>query len=221
MNRPRRCCRFRSLAAASRLMGAASRLAGFCLLFFCAACSFNYDLPPENPELEPDVVMKNVEYVRVRGGSPSVRMLSAEVRRFEPVHIMELDALIFEQYNASVSPELLPDVNILGNAGAARIQTDTGNLTMDGGVSIKINSEDLSINTQSIEWKDKERLLSAPGRIEISRGDGTKLSGESFSADARRRSWEFLGNVEGEIPEAAETESVPEETVENAAEAAE
>lgn len=171
------------------------------LLFALAACSFDYDTPPERSD-EPDLIMKDAEYVRIVNGNPEIRLEAEEVRRYESKHIMELDEFSFEQYNAA--PEgygKIPGVNVRGGAGEARIETDTGNASLSGGVSMEVISEDMSFETAAISWQDKERILRAPGKIQIGRSDGTVLSGTGFSANTRSRSWELESAVEGTIVE--------------------
>jgi LPS export ABC transporter protein LptC len=178
---------------------------------FLAGCSFDYNLEADEEDKDPDIVMKNVEYVRISRANPVIRLQAKEARRYEEKHLMELDQFTFEQY-AGAPAGAGPQLNLYGTAGTASIQTDTGNLSMDGGVSIGVTSENLSILTQSLTWQDKERLLAAPGDVNITRGDGTKLFGSGFSADIRRRSWQFERAVAGDIVEeslqSAENEEV-------------
>jgi hypothetical protein len=146
--------------------------------------------------------MNDVEYVRMENSLPVVRMRSKEARRYEAKHTMEMDDFSFEQYNAAV-PETaeLPDVNVRGRGASVKIETDSGNLTMAGDVSIDVNSEDFSLRTEDLAWEDEERLLLAPGEVVITRSDGTRLSGRNLSADTRRREWRFEEAVSGDIVE--------------------
>jgi LPS export ABC transporter protein LptC len=177
------------------------------LLFILAACSFDYDTPPEGFENDPDVIMKDVEYVRMENSLPVVRIRSKEARRYETKHAMEMDGFSFEQYNPTLPENSeIPDINVRGNGGSVKIETDSRNLTMAGGVSIDVQSEDFSLRTESISWEDKERLLSAPGEVTVTRSDGTQLSGRNLSADTRRREWRFEEAVSGDIVEEDEEE---------------
>lgn len=176
------------------------------LLFLCleAACSFDYDMVTGDAINEPDIVMKTVDYVRMSDANPMVHFEAEEGRRYEEKHLMELDKFSFEQYNAAPpytgqeNPET-PEVNVWGNGGLVRVQTDTGNLDISGGVAIKVASEDVAITTQSAAWRNKERMLTAPGEVDITRSNGTRLSGTGLSADIRRRSWQFDSSVFGDI----------------------
>jgi LPS export ABC transporter protein LptC len=168
-----------------------------CLLFgimLFLACSFDYGETGQDNEDQPDIVMKDVEYVRMRDGYPVVRFSAEEAQRFEKKQAMELDHFRFEQFETHAE-----NVSAVGNAGLASIELDSGNIHMKGGVRIEVESEDLAIATATLEWQDKERQLSTgeAERVDITRSDGTSFTGWGFSADARRRSWEFKNGVEG------------------------
>jgi LPS export ABC transporter protein LptC len=171
----------------------------FCVVLFCAACSFNYDTVSGDDEA-PDLIMKYAEYVRIENGNPVFKVNADEVRRYEVKHSMELDNFFFFQYNAAPEGyEAIPDINVRGSAGNARIETDTNNFFMEGGVYLEIKSEDITLETGEISWQDKEKQLNAPGKLNITRSDGTSMGGLGFTADIRRKTWEFESDVEGSI----------------------
>ena len=179
----------------------------FFLLISITACSFSYDTVTQNDD-DPNLVMENTEYVRIVNGNPEIRVKTEELRRYEAKHIMELDEFSFEQYNSA--PEgynAIPDINARGKASRARMETDTNNATITGNISIEVVSEDITLETPELSWLDKNRLLGAPGLVNIRRGDGTTLKGTGFSADVRSRSWEFKSAVEGTVVEKDEKET--------------
>jgi LPS export ABC transporter protein LptC len=159
-----------------------------------SACTFDYEDITSEHEDQPDIVMKDVEYVRMRDGYPVVRFMAEEARRFEERQAMELGQFSFEQFETHADT-----VSAVGSAGLASIELDSGNIHMKGGVRIDVESEDLIISTKTLEWQDKDRLLSAGDaeQVDIQRSDGTAFTGWGFSADARRRTWEFRNGVDG------------------------
>jgi LPS export ABC transporter protein LptC len=163
-------------------------------IFALTACSFDYGDGASETEGQPDIVMNDVEYVRVRDGYPVVRFRAEEAKRFEEKQTMELDQFNFEQFETHAET-----VSATGNAGIASIELESGNIHMKDGVRVDVESEDLSIATSMLEWQDKERVLSTgeAERVDIQRSDGTTFTGWGFSADARRRTWEFKNGVEG------------------------
>jgi LPS export ABC transporter protein LptC len=187
-------------APVKQLFSACCRLFGIMLFL---ACSFDYGEAAQDNENQPDIVMKDVEYVRMRDGYPVVRFSAEEAQRFEKKQAMELEQFKFEQFETHAET-----VNATGNAGLASIELDSGNIHMKGGVRIEVESEDLTIATTTLEWQDKERHLSTgeAEQVDITRSDGTSFTGWGFFADARRRSWEFKNGVEGTFVEKDEDE---------------
>jgi LPS export ABC transporter protein LptC len=185
---------------------AAGLAAAGVLSVLAGACSFDYgDLSAGNRENEPDLIMRGLEYVRVRDGNPSIRVQADSAERFEDARIMKIRDLRFEQYAPND-----PEANALGSAGSARIDLATGNAVLRDGVRVVVPSEDLSITTRSLDWDDETRYLAGdpavPVRIE--RGDGTSMTGSGFFADTRSRTWEFTGGVQGVFVE--EEKATPE-----------
>jgi LPS export ABC transporter protein LptC len=138
--------------------------------------------------------MKDVEYVRIRGGEPVVRFQAELAERYEDRQTMNLSNFLFDQFEDHGN-----EINASGSAQAANVELDSGNIRLNGDVRIAVDSEDIIIETDGLEWRDKERRLSAnpEAPVEISRSDGTAFRGVGFSADTRSRTWEFSGGVSG------------------------
>jgi LPS export ABC transporter protein LptC len=166
----------------------------FLLILLLASCSFDYGNQDGGDKNLPDIVMENVEYVRVRSADPQARFQAERAERYEERRIMELRNFSFEQFGSHGE-----EVNAFGRAGSASVEIDSGDIRLDGGVRIEVESEDLAIETKRLEWKDKPRTLTGGPQEEVNvfQPDGTSFSGVGFSADARRRTWEFSGGVSG------------------------
>jgi LPS export ABC transporter protein LptC len=166
----------------------------FFLISIFAACSFDYGPDSSEDSGLPDVVMKDVQYVRVRDGNPVVRFEAEGAERYESRQTMELKNFTFEQFNTAAE-----DVNVIGHAGDASVELESGNIHMKNGVRIEVDSEDIAIETRTLDWQDKERqLFAGTGEpVEILRSDGTSFTGWGFSADARHRTWIFENGVQG------------------------
>jgi LPS export ABC transporter protein LptC len=158
------------------------------------ACSFDYGANDGSDSGRPDIVMENINYARVRGGDLLARFHAERAERWEERQTMELERFTFEQMEDHGKT-----VNVEGNAGVAAIQLDSGDMVLSGGVKIRIESEDVIINTPWIEWKDKEKTITGneDDEVDIQRSDGTNFSGRGFSADIRSRTWNFSGEVKG------------------------
>jgi len=168
-----------------------------------AACSFDYGAGQGLENSKPDIVMENVEYVRVRGGDMLARFKAEHGERWEEQQTMKLSNFTFEQME-----DRGETVNVEGGGKAATVQTDTGDITLSGGIWISIESEDITINTEGLEWKDKEKTINCrtEDEVEIQRSDGTSFTGRGFSADIRSRTWVFTGEVKGTFVEKDEDE---------------
>ena len=181
-------------------------LTWFCCLIFVvlmAACSFDYTGGQGIEESKPDIVMENIEYVRVRGGDMLARFKAEHAERWEERQNMRLNDFTFEQME-----DRGETVNVEGGGKAASIQTDTGDIIFSGGIWISIESEDITISTEELEWKDKEKAINAgvEDEVDIKRSDGTSFTGIGFSADIRSRTWVFTGEVKGTYVEKDEDE---------------
>ena len=172
-----------------------------------ASCSFDYGEKEEAEKNRPDIVMENIEYVRVRKGDPLARFQAEYAERWEDRQTMELRYFSFEQMENSGET-----LNAEGKAGAAVVQLGSGDISLKNGVRINVESEDVIITTAGLEWKDKEKILSGGefDEVDIERSDGTKFSGIGFTADARNRTWAFSGEVKGSYVE-KEDEEKPED----------
>ena len=192
-------------------------LAAAVLCLICAGCSFDYG-DSKAGSGKPDIVMQNVEYVRVRNAEPLVRFEAEYAERYEERKIMNLENFSFEQFENKGT-----EINAVGKAGEASVELESGNIKLTGGVLIAVESEDVTIETSSLHWKDREKQLTADAddEVEIRRTDGTVFTGRGFSADARERTWQFSSGAEGsyvdkpadadEEPGVPETESEQDE----------
>jgi LPS export ABC transporter protein LptC len=159
-----------------------------------AACSFDYGQEEAGDSSQPDIVMEDVEYVRVRSADPIARFQAERAERYEKRQLMELRNFSFEQFGSHGG-----EVNASGRAGNASVEIDSGDIRMSGGVRLDVESEDIAIETSLLEWKDKPRTLSTGQSEEVTiyQSNGTGFTGIGFSADARKRTWEFSGGVKG------------------------
>ncbi|MDR0601369.1 MAG: LPS export ABC transporter periplasmic protein LptC [Treponema sp.] len=167
--------------------------AAFLFTIVFVSCTFDYGVSSGEGGNRPDIEMDRVEYTRVRNGGPQVRFRAEKAARWEECRIMELERFSFEQFANN------GDVSAGGSAGVASVDLDSGNIDLGGGVSIDVKSEDITIETERIDWRDEERILSGPenGAVVITRSDGTLFQGSGITVNARGRTWEFAGEVSG------------------------
>jgi LPS export ABC transporter protein LptC len=157
-------------------------------------CSFDYGDRAGDDLGLPDIEMDDVEYVRVRDGEPQVRFRAERAERYEERQLMELRNFSFEQFTDHGEK-----IDSAGQASAARVELDSGNIGISGGVSLSVDSENITIETETISWQDKERQLAAGQDevVRIFRDDGTSFQGRGFRVNTRSRAWEFSGAIGG------------------------
>jgi LPS export ABC transporter protein LptC len=186
----------------------------FCVLIIIlsVSCTFDYGQNESSGDDKPDLVMENVKYMRVRSADPIVRFQAERAERYEKRGVMELSNFTFEQFGDHGN-----DVNAAGWVANASVEINSGNISMDGGVRIEVESEDIAIETTRLEWKDEERTLFSgeDDEVNIYQTNGTKFTGVGFHAYARSHSWEFTNGAIGvyisdDDEESEETEEVKE-----------
>ena len=169
----------------------------FCSLLFVSfslSCTFDYGDSESSGDDSPDLIMENVDYVRVRSADPLARIQAERVERYEKQSIIKLQNLTFEQYG-----ERGEEVNISGRAGYALVEIQSGDIYMDEGVKLEVQTEDIIMETNQLQWKDEPRDISVGenNEIYIYRDNGTRFTGTGLQANSRMRTWEFLGTVRG------------------------
>jgi LPS export ABC transporter protein LptC len=161
---------------------------------FCAACSFDYGETAAGESPYPDITMEDLEYVRVRNGNPIARLQAEAAERYEKRRRMELKNYSFEQYNI-----VKDEADAIGSGGFASIELDTSNIHMSSGVEIIVDSEDLILITERLDWDDGKKSMTGGDNdsVSIEQSNGTEFAGTGFSADVRSRSWFFSSEVGG------------------------
>jgi len=164
------------------------------VLFIFVSCTFDYGESGSSGNELPDLIMVNVEYVRVRSSDPIARFQAERAERYDTQGVMKLENLSFEQYG-----ERGETTNVTGNAGFASVNIESGDIHLDNGVTLEVESEDIVIETIQLEWKDEPRTLESgkENEVTILRRNGTKFTGVGLLVNARKREWEFLGAASG------------------------
>jgi len=163
-------------------------------LVFLAGCTFDYGENGSSEREMPDLVMANVEYVRIRAADPIARFEAERAERYEKQGLMKLEKFSFEQFG-----ERGEEVNAMGKAGNASVNIRSGDIFMNNGVRLEVESEDIIIETFQLDWKDEKRLLSSgeQDKVNIYQQNGTSFTGIGLLVNTRARTWEFSGEAIG------------------------
>jgi LPS export ABC transporter protein LptC len=185
----------------SRLNIAISLLAAF--VVSGGSCSFDYETQEPDESTLPDIVMENLDYVRVRAGSLQAHFIAERAERYDKRRTMELSAIQFEQYNLATG-----ELDAKGTAGGAEIELDNGNVTLKDGIDLSVETEELTLETDWLAWNDGERTLNGrdDAAVVIKQPGGTDFSGTGLNANVRSRQWEFAGGAEGAFEQDDEEE---------------
>ncbi|MDR0409480.1 MAG: LPS export ABC transporter periplasmic protein LptC [Spirochaetaceae bacterium] len=168
------------------------------LAFLCAAsgvsCTFDYGAAAGGESPYPDITMEDLDYVRVRRGTPLARLQAEVAERYENRRRMELKNYSFEQYNTTNE-----EVDAIGSGGFASVELDTSNIHMSDGVEIIVDTEDITLETERLDWDDGRKFLKGGDNdpVSVEQPDGTRFTGSGFSADVRARSWLVSYNAAG------------------------
>jgi LPS export ABC transporter protein LptC len=183
-----------------------------CILFFLItlSCTFDYGETDSSERELPDLVMLNVEYIRVRSADPIARVQAERAERYEKQGVMKLENFTFEQYG-----DRGHEVNTQGGAGNASVDINSGDITMTNGVRLEVESEDIVIETNQLEWKDETHILSTgeEDEVDIYRENGTHFVGTGLTANARTRFFEFSGGVGGTYIQEEDDESEEQDVI--------
>jgi len=162
-------------------------------ILLAVSCTFDYGESEGSERQNPDLIMKNVEYVRVRSSDPIAKFQAERAERYEKQGVMKLMNFSFEQYG-----EKGAEVNAVGQAGFASVDIQSGDVVMNNGVRLEVDSEDIILETDHLEWKDEPRTLSSGNEeVTIIQESGTTFTGLALRVEARNRTWEFTGNASG------------------------
>jgi LPS export ABC transporter protein LptC len=143
--------------------------------------------------------MHNADYIRMENGTLNLRFEATVLEHFDGRQTMRIENISFEQFQENT-------VDITGHAGTATIELESRNIVMEDSVTVESLSENMTIETEYLDWKDSERKLSGTPfePVHIQKSDGTDIRGQGFSAQLRTRTVEFSAGVEGTYGSTAE-----------------
>jgi LPS export ABC transporter protein LptC len=188
-------------------------LAVLCIfVLFGAACSFDYGTSENGESDYPDITMEDLDYSRVRSGRIIARLQAETAERYENRRVMELKNYRFEQYNTNNA-----EVDALGSGGFASVELNTSNVHMSSGVEIIVDTEDMILETERLDWDDAGKTLTGGDNlpVNVEQSDGTRFTGTGFSADVRSRNWLITSDASGVYIHEDEEDEDANDAVEN------
>ena len=178
--------------SAARVLLAAAALSSSVL----ASCSLDYagaSLEEGMSERLPDTVATALVHRVVKNSRTVLELTADRAETWDAQHRTVIDGASFVEYDQAGT------MAVEGSAGRVVFHTDTEDAEISGHVRVYSALEEAGIETETLAWKSKPRLLTAPvhDRVIISSDNGSRLEGTGFVGDFRRREFVFTGPVQG------------------------
>ena len=127
----------------------------FTLLFL--SCSFAPEDTPfsDRPAEFPDMRLDNTQYVLGIEGDEPIRIHARTIELYEKADLAYITEATFVQYSSDNTEQFT------GSFGSAQIETDTNNLSMEKGVSIRNHVDRFTIEAEDLYWEHEGRKASA------------------------------------------------------------
>lgn len=176
---------------------AVKKLSAPLLLLFLFSCTLDYseaDLTEELSEDIPDMVISDYESVEVRNGSPVLKITAGDASFYNKKEETHLSDVEFYNYDDD-------EITNHGKTDKAVLHMVSGDATMTGSILIESTEDDSSLEAESLQWIDNEKKLSSQSdhAVSVKDKDGSRMEGRGFSADIRRNSIVFEGEIDGEF----------------------
>ncbi len=176
--------------------------AGFIL---CTGCKLNYkeaDITETMAEEIPNSVLDNFSQVVVRDGKVSYFFSADHAELFDSTGTTYFDNIGFTEYKPS------GETGTEGAAERAIHHSKTDNIIFDGRIILNATSQDFVVKSDYLEWNNEEKILKSMDDtlVTIEQGDGTRVEGRGFIADAQGKSFTFLEEASGRYLKDEETE---------------
>ncbi|MCX7025056.1 MAG: LPS export ABC transporter periplasmic protein LptC [Spirochaetes bacterium] len=172
----------------------------FCLLLGAAgsSCSFDYGSPmdEELDEQVPNYVLFEYRHTVAERDAPVMKLTAEKAEIYEKTKRTRADSLTYIEYDRDTG-EIVAE----GRADSAVYHVDSGNAELSGSLVFSAPGDDLTLETESLEWKKEARRLE--GRRDqlttIRRSDGTVIRGSGFAVDAATKTVSFREHAEGTV----------------------
>jgi len=161
-----------------------------------AACSFDYGTGKgeEGAREPPTATFTDYKHTIVVRGAPSFELKAARAEVYAEEKRTELTGVSFAEYDPDTG-----DLVSRGRAERALFWSETEDAELSGEVRLESLRQDAVLEGEYLRWDGKGKRLEGrlDRKVTVSRGDGSRVSGAGFEADARRRSFSFREGVEG------------------------
>ncbi len=171
----------------------------------CTGCKLDYkdaDLAEDLDEEIPNSVLDNFSQVVVKDGKVSYYFSADHAELFDSTGITYFDNIGFTEYKSN------GETGTEGAAAKATHFSKTDDIIFDGRIILNSTSQDFVVRSDYLEWNNGAKILKSMDDtvVSIEQGDGSKVEGKGFVADAQGKSFTFLEEASGRYYEDEETE---------------
>jgi len=160
------------------------------LLLCITSCSVaeSANIPLGEQEL-PDMILDNAQYTLGRPNEGALIMAAIKMTVYKDKET-QLEQVTFKQVGEN---------GIEGSCDIALLDENGEKATLIGNVTLNRQSDDLTINAQSIEWDNETMSLKTTGIVSVIYGNGTQVEAEGFSAILDEDNFEFGRIIKGVV----------------------
>ena len=171
-------------------------IALLCLSALASACSLDYqatDVEAGDTSQIPDTVASNINYRVVKNSKVALQLTADKSETYTSKKETLLSGAHFVEYDQE------GDAVTDGKADSITFHTESQDAEISGSVSVYSSVQQGSISTESLTWKDTQKLLTAnpTEKVVIKKDDGSYLTGRGFVGNFKIKELRFSGPVEG------------------------
>ncbi len=175
------------------------------MVILCTGCKLDYkdaDLAEDMDEQIPNSVLEDFSQVVIRDGSVSYTFSADHAELYDSKGLTYFDNIGFREYKAD------GETGTEGAAAHAIHDSKTDNIIFDGKIILNSTVQDFVVKSDYLEWNNDAKILKSLDDtvVSIEQGDGSKVEGKGFVADAQGKSFVFLEEASGRYYEDEETE---------------
>ena len=162
------------------------------LLTVFTSCSLQYDKTTDTKDTVPEIIFTNVKFSRYEKNSQKLSLSSSKLEEYKS------DGAYFAVDAEFCTWDTKGNLDTIGSCGLISILPQTDIYTMFKGVQIENKSQNIKINSESMQWNSQteQLLFSKDDEVHFTH-NGLELSGTGFSASGVSGRFEFEGPVQG------------------------
>jgi len=165
-------------------------VAALLLLTFSSCSKADVPAPAYEGDL-PDMIMTNASYTL---GKPDRTPLTMNARQITVYN--GNSRTILENPSFSQKAKDSDMIELRGSCDYAQ-STDNSSVSLSGNIRIFKNTDNVTIECDTLLWDDEQRMMSTPGIVRLSYPDGTYITARGLTASLDSNLYEFEEIIQG------------------------